>query len=60
VTRKSGPVAYALAFVTLEEGVTMMTNIVDCDLDEVRIGDAMQLVFKDSESGQAVPMFRPI
>ena len=27
------PVPYALAYVTLEEGVTMMTNIVDCDLD---------------------------
>jgi hypothetical protein len=60
VTRKSGPVAYALAFVTLEEGVTMMTNIVDCDLDSVRIGNAVRLVFKDSEHGQAVPMFRPI
>ena len=38
----------------------MMTNIVDCDLDTVRIGDAVRLVFKDSDHGQAVPMFRPI
>ena len=27
------PVPYAIAYVTLDEGVTMMTNIVDCDLD---------------------------
>lgn len=60
VTRKAGPVAYALAYVTLEEGVTMMTNIVDCDLDAVRIGDAVRLVFKNGECGQAVPIFRPV
>lgn len=60
VTRKAGPVPYALAYVTLEEGVTLMTNIVDCDLDAVRIGDKVQVVFKPSASGQAVPMFRPV
>jgi uncharacterized OB-fold protein len=59
VTRKAGPTAYALAYVTLEEGVTLMTNIVDCDLDTVRIGDPVQVVFKNSPGGQAVPMFRP-
>ena len=58
VTRKPEP-AYAIAYVTLEEGVTMMTNIVDCDFDAIRIGDAVQVVFKDSEGGQPVPMFRP-
>jgi uncharacterized OB-fold protein len=60
VTRKAGPVPYALAYVTLDEGVTMMTNIVDCDLDTVRIGDPVELVFKPSEGGPPVPMFRPL
>jgi uncharacterized OB-fold protein len=59
VTRKAGPVPYALAYVTLEEGVTVTTNIVDCDLDTVRIDDPVQVVFKNSKGGQAVPMFRP-
>ena len=27
---------YAIAYVTLAEGPTMMTNIVDCDLDAMR------------------------
>src|SRR6266404_6219829 len=27
------PIPYAIAYVTLAEGPTMMTNIVDCDLD---------------------------
>jgi uncharacterized protein len=44
----------------LREGVSMMTNIVDCDLDKIRVGQAVRLVFKASESGQPVPMFTPV
>ena len=53
------PVPFALAYVTLDEGVTMMTNIVDCDLDAIRIGQRVQVVFKSSEGGPPVPMFSP-
>jgi uncharacterized OB-fold protein len=60
VTRRAGPITYALAFVTLDEGVTMMTNIVDCDLDTLRIGQRVKLCFKPSEGGQPVPMFTPV
>jgi uncharacterized OB-fold protein len=50
---------YVIAHVTLAEGPTMLTNIVDCDLDRLRIGQAVALVFKESENGQPVPMFAP-
>ena len=53
------PIPYALAYVTLEEGVTMMTNIVDCDLDAIRIGQRVRVAFKPSEGGPPVPMFTP-
>ncbi len=53
------PVPYAIAYVTLEEGVTMMTNIVDCDLDAIRIGQQVQVVFRPTEGGPPVPMFAP-
>jgi uncharacterized OB-fold protein len=53
------PVPYAIAYVTLEEGVTMMTNIVDCDLDAIRIGQEVKVVFKPAEGGPPVPMFAP-
>ena len=53
------PVPYALAYVTLEEGVSMMTNIVDCDLDAIRIGQPVTVAFKPTEGGPPVPMFRP-
>ena len=58
VTRR-GDVPYAIAYVTLDEGPTMMTNIVDCDLDAIRIGQKVRLVMKPSEGGQAIPMFTP-
>jgi uncharacterized OB-fold protein len=54
------PVPYAIAYVTLEEGVTMMTNIVDCDLDAIRIGQDVKVVFKPTEGGSPVPMFTPV
>jgi uncharacterized OB-fold protein len=51
---------YTLAYVTLAEGPTMMTNIVDCDLDAIRIGQAVQVRFKPTEDGgPPVPMFSP-
>jgi uncharacterized OB-fold protein len=51
---------YAIAYVTLAEGPTMMTNLVDCDFDKLSIGQAVSLVFKDTEGGPPVPMFRPV
>jgi uncharacterized OB-fold protein len=56
---RRAPVPYAIAYVTLEEGVTMMTNIVDCDLDAIRIGQKVRVVFKPTEGGPPVPMFTP-
>jgi uncharacterized protein len=57
---RRAPIPYAIAYVTLAEGPTMMTNIVDCDLDTIRIGQAVKLVFKPSESGPPVPCFAPV
>ena len=50
---------YVLAYVELEEGPKMMTNIVDCDLDAVRCGQAVKLVFKATDGGAPVAMFAP-
>lgn len=59
VLRRGVPEPYCIAYVALEEGVTMMTNIVDCDLDAVRIGQRVKVVFKPTEGGPPVPMFTP-
>ena len=58
ITRRANP-PYAIAYVTLEEGPTMISNIIDCDFDAIKIGQKVKLVFQDSENGQPVPMFRP-
>ena len=60
VTRRAGPAPYAIAYVTLDEGVTLLTNIVDCDLDAIRVGDRVAVAFKATENGGAVPMFTPV
>ena len=59
VTRRAGPIPYVIAYVTLDEGISMMTNIVDCDLDDVRIGQKVKLTFKKSAGGVSIPMFTP-
>lgn len=59
VTRKVGPVPYAIAYVRLDEGVTMLTNIVDCDLDTLKIGDRVKVCFKPTEGDKWLPMFTP-
>ena len=56
---RRAPEPYVIAYVTLDEGISMMTNIVDCDFDKVRIDQPVKLVFKPSENGQPVPMFTP-
>jgi uncharacterized OB-fold protein len=55
--RRGAPVPYTIAYVTLDEGVSMMTNIVDCDTDAIKIGDKVRLLFKSAEDGASVPVF---
>lgn len=59
VTRRGGPVPYAIGYVTLDEGPKMMTNIVNCDLDAIKIGMKVKVCFVKSENGTALPVFEP-
>jgi uncharacterized OB-fold protein len=52
-------VPYIIAYVTLAEGPTMMSNIVDADADAVRIGQPVTLKFSPSEDGPPLPVFTP-
>ncbi|MEI4769943.1 Zn-ribbon domain-containing OB-fold protein [Psychrobacillus sp. FJAT-51614] len=62
VMRRGEP--YVIAFVELDEGPKMMTNIVDCDPDTVYINQRVKVVFKQSgeqdNAGPFVPCFTPI
>jgi hypothetical protein len=50
---------YVLAYVQLEEGVRLLTNIVGCPADDVRIGMPVEVVFDDVTSEVTLPKFRP-
>lgn len=52
---------HAVAYVELEEGPRMLTNIVECDLDTLAIGQDVRVVFVPTSDpdGPPVPMFRP-
>ena len=57
---RRAPEPYALAYVTLAEGPTMITNIVDCDFDTLRIGQRVRLTWVATQGGPPVPCFTPI
>ena len=52
-------VPYVAAVVDLEEGPRMMTNVVDCPFDELRIGMALTVSFRPESDEITVPVFRP-
>ena len=57
---KRAPEVYAVAYVTLEEGPTMMTNIVDCDFDTVAIGQKVTVTWRPTkDDGPPYPQFKP-
>ena len=58
VMRRS-PIPYAMAYVTLEEGVTIMTNLVECDFDALAIGQDVKVAFRKTAEGHSLPVFTP-
>jgi len=50
---------YVIAYVKLEEGPMMLTQIVSCDPAEVHIGQAVQVTFAPDAQNQIRPYFRP-
>jgi len=64
VVRQSGDpyfktkVPYAVAMIDVDEGVRIMTNIVDTPLDTLAIGMRVEVLFEDAGGGIAIPLFR--
>lgn len=53
-------VPYILAMIQLEEGVRMMSNIVECGPDEIKIGTEVEVVFDDVTDEITLPKFKPL
>ncbi len=56
---RRAPEPYAVAYVALDGGPTMLTNIVGCDFAALRIGLPVRLAWVPSEGGPPVPCFTP-
>ena len=52
-------VPYVMAYVELEEGIRMLTNIVDCDPKDVAVGMSVEVTFEDVTPDISIPLFRP-
>lgn len=50
---------YAIAVVQLAEGPRMMTNIVDCDPADLRVGMDLEVTFRQETDEVTLPVFRP-
>jgi uncharacterized protein len=54
-------VPYTLSIVSLDEGPNFPARLVDCDPDDVQIGDRVEVVYLDSEqAGHTLAFFRPV
>jgi uncharacterized OB-fold protein len=58
--RFTADLPYTIAYVDLEEGVRMMTRIVECDPEDIRIGMDVEVVFHTLNEEFALPFFRPV
>ena len=52
-------VPYVLAYVRLDEGPVLMTNLVDCDAAALRIGQRVRALWRQLPSGRHAPFFTP-
>ena len=51
----------AIAVVELAEGPRMFSNIVDVELEEVKVGMAVQVAFESIDDSEVVlPVFSPV
>ena len=54
------PTPYVLAVVELAEGPRMMSTLIDVDPTTVKIGMAVEVVFRDVSDTIALPLFKPV
>jgi len=52
-------IPYNVSLIDLDEGGRIVSNVVDCPPDEVRIGMAVEVVYEDLPE-YTLPKFRPV
>ena len=59
IMRRSPTGPYAIGYVTLDEGVTLMTNFVGMTPEALKVGARVKVRFQPTEGGPPVPVFAP-
>ncbi len=50
---------YVFAIIELEEGIRMASNIINCQPNDVYIGQSVRAVFEEHENGRKLVLFEP-
>ena len=50
---------YVVGLIDLEEGIRMISNIVECDQEKLTNGMDLEVVFDDVTDGVTLPKWRP-
>jgi uncharacterized protein len=56
----AGSVPYVIAYVDLDDGPRVLTNIVGAELSELSVGQPVELSWSPTGSGAALPRFTPV
>jgi uncharacterized OB-fold protein len=59
IMRRSQAGPYAIGYVTLDEGPSLLTNFGDVTADRLKIGMRVKVKFQPTEGGPPVPVFAP-
>jgi uncharacterized OB-fold protein len=60
VMRRGVEVPFAMAYVLLNEGISMITHLTNCDFDSIRVGQKVKVAFQETQDGQKTHLFEPI
>lgn len=50
---------YIIGYVELDEGIRMMTNFIDVEPEQIKVGMPVEVAFEDVLEDFSVPLFRP-
>ena len=53
-------IPYTIGVIQLDEGVRMVSNIIDCMLEDIVIGMKVEVVFDDVTDKITLPKFKPV
>ena len=60
VMRRGVEFPFAMAYVQLKEGISLLTHLSNCDFDAIRIGQKVKVIFQETQDGQKTHLFELI